>query len=358
MRDRATRTATVDAGEHANQPVRPERHAARRCAVGLAVACVVLAIAVVASLAIGAIRYSPLTVIEALLSPGSADRDVVIIRTLRLPRTLLGLVVGAALGVAGAITQGLTRNPVAEPGILGVNAGAALFVALGIVMFDASSLLSHVWLALIGAAFASVCVFSLGTGGRDGATNPARLLIAGAALTAALSSVTSALVLVETTTLDEFRFWLVGALSGRTGDVVSQIAPVVAIGLVASVAIGGRLNVLSLGNDVAAALGVDVRRWRIAAGAVVVVLCGGATAAVGPIGFIGLVVPHVARWIVGPDYRWIIALSAVIAPALLLLADTSGRMIGDSEVQAGVMTALVGAPVFLLLLHRNRMKAV
>lgn len=285
--------------------------------------------------------------------PTSASQTVV--RDMRVPRTLLGLSAGAALGISGAVLQGLTRNPLADPGILGINAGAAAFVVGGIMLFGTQQLAAYIWLAFLGAGFATVVVYGVASLGREGAT-PIKLALAGAAITAGLTSVTSAIVLVNVDAFQELRTWQVGSLAGRYIDVFQQTAPFIAVGLVAAALFAGKaLNGLALGEDVARALGQRVGLTRALLFVLVAVLCGAATAACGPIVFVGLVVPHVARLFCGPDYRWILPYSIVLAPIVLLLADIVGRVVlAPGELQVGVVLGVLGAPVFIALVrYRN-----
>jgi iron complex transport system permease protein len=321
--------------------------------VGLAALVGVLALVCLASIAYGSKPIPLDRVADALLHYDGSLNDHLIVRTLRVPRTLLGLLVGVALGLAGAAMQGVTRNPLADPGILGVNAGAALFVVIAIYLFDVGTLLSYVWFAFAGAAVAAVVVYGLGAIGREGAT-PVKLALGGAAVTAFLTSFTSGILLLDINTLDQFRFWAVGSLAGRGMDVVRQVAPFIVVASIALLASGRTLNTLSLGDDVARSLGQLVGAARAWCAALVVVLCGAATAAAGPIAFVGLTVPHVARAVTGPDYRWVLAYSAVLAPILLLGADVVGRVIArPGEVQVGIMTAVIGAPFFIALVRRR-----
>ncbi len=321
---------------------------------GLIVAVAVLAAVVVCSIALGSKAISLGTVWQALVdSDGSNDH--LIVRSLRVPRTLLGLGVGAALGLAGAVMQGVTRNPLADPGILGVDAGAALAVAVAIYRFDVTSLSGYVWFAFAGAAAASMAVYLLGSLGRGGAT-PVKLALAGAALSALLTSLTSAVLLLDVQTLDQFRFWVVGSLAGRDGEIVAQAAPFLVLGSVLALLTARSLNTMALGDDVARSLGQRVHLARGVSALSVVVLCGAATAAAGPIGFVGLTVPHIARAICGPDYRWILPWSLVLAPTLLLSADAIGRVIArPGEVQVGILTAFLGAPCFIALVRRRKL---
>ena len=338
----------------------PAHVAARRArlATGLVVAVVALVLVSLAGLAVGAKPIPLGTVIDALFSYDSSNADHLIVRQLRLPRTIVGLLVGAALGAAGTVMQGLTRNPLADPGILGVNAGAALFVVVAIYTFDLTSLYSYVWFAFAGAAVASLVVYSLGSLGREGAT-PVKLALAGAALTALIGSITTAILLVDVDTLDQFRFWIVGSLSGRTATIASTVAPFIGLGLLLALWCGPTLNTLALGDDVARGLGQRVG-WSRAVGAVaIVLLCGAATAAAGPIVFVGLTVPHIARAFTGPDYRWIMPYSLILAPVLLVGADVIGRVVArPGELQVGIVTAVVGAPIFIYLVRSQKVASL
>ncbi len=310
------------------------------------------------SVAVGARAIPPGTVLQALFVNDPSVTDHVIVMDLRVPRTLLGLAVGAALGAAGAVMQGVTRNPLADPGILGVNAGAALAVVLGISLLGLSGTGQLVWLAFAGAAVATVIVYSVAATGRDGAT-PIKLALAGAAVTAAMLSVTTAILLTSQQTLDEFRFWQVGSLAGRGADVLIQVAPFLAAGIVLSLIIARLLDAMALGDDVAQGLGQNVRIARGLSGLCWVVLCGSATAAAGPIAFVGLVIPHVARAITGPSYRWIMPYAILLGPILLLGSDILGRIVAPpGELQVGIVTAAVGAPFFIILVRRRRLAAL
>jgi iron complex transport system permease protein len=290
--------------------------------------------------------------VEALLD-GSHPHHAVY--AARVERTLLALCVGAALGLAGACLQGLTRNPLADPGILGLNAGACLAMVLAISVLGISRLEEYVWFAFAGAAAAAVLVHAIASLGRDGAT-PVKIAISGAALTAALTSWTSGVLLIDRSTMETFRLWQVGTVGGRGLDVLVVGLPFLAVG--AALALGGArlLNALALGDDVARGLGRRTAVDRVVVGAAVVLLAGGATALAGPIAFAGLVVPHGVRAVVGSDHARVLPLSAAGGALLIVLADTVGRVVlPPSEVQVGIMTAVVGVPVFLWLLRRGRM---
>ena len=313
----------------------------------------VLGIACLLSLMVGARTVSPSTVVEALGAYDGSLTDHVVIRS-RMLRTLAGIAVGAALAVAGAAMQGMTRNPLADPGILGINAGATTAVVLGVYLVDASEVGQIMALALLGAALGTVAVYTVASLGREGAT-PVKLALAGAALTAGLGSVINALVMVDDSSLDRLRFWQVGTLGARSLGDISAVGVLMAIGAVVILVTTGVLNTLALGDDAAVGLGVKVGRARAVLGAAVILLCGAAVALAGPIGFLGLVVPHAARLLVGGDYRRIVPLCLLGGPVLILLADTVGRVIAPpAEVQVGVMTALVGVPVFIVLIRSRR----
>jgi iron complex transport system permease protein len=274
---------------------------------------------------------------------------------LRVPRTVLGIVVGAALGLSGAILQGLTRNPLADPGIMGINAGAAAAVVFAITVLGVGTVTGYVWFAFAGAVAATALVHAIGSLGREGAT-PVKMALAGAAITAGLTSVTTGIMMSDVEVLDELRFWQVGSLAGRYAPIVTGIAPFLAIGIVAALLCGRLLNGLALGDDTARSLGVSVRRTRLALLGVVALLCGAATAACGPIVFVGLVVPHVARFVCGPDYRWILPFSMLLSPVLLLGGDILGRIAGSpGELQVGVVMGVLGAPFFIALVRRGKL---
>lgn len=324
-------------------------------AVGLGSAVAALAFVALCSIAYGSKPIPFGTVVDALFGYDASLNDHLIIRSLRIPRTLVGLLVGVALGLAGAVMQGVARNPLADPGILGVNAGASLFVVVAIYGFGIGSLLGYVWFAFAGAAVTAVVVYALGSLGREGAT-PVKLALAGAAITAFLGSITTAILLIDIATLDQFRFWAVGSLAGRDAAIATQVAPFIAVGTLMALASGRVLNALALGDDVARSLGQRVGLSRLLSAGSVVLLVGAATAAAGPIGFVGLTVPHVARAITGPDYRWVLPYSAVLAPTLLLGSDIIGRMVArPGEVQVGIVTALVGSPFFVALVRRRKL---
>ncbi|WP_430477385.1 FecCD family ABC transporter permease [Streptomyces sp. P11-1] len=283
---------------------------------------------------------------------GSYATDV--IRQLRLPRALVGLMTGAALGVAGAVMQAVTRNPLADPGLLGVNAGASAAVVFGIGVIGLAGFGSLVWFSFVGAALTTVIVYVLGASGRAGPT-PVRLALAGAAVSASLSGVIAGLTVFDSATYDYLRFWMVGSLAGRDPQLVVQLLPFIVVGLVIALLLARSLNSLALGDELGRALGARIARTRLAAVVVVTLLCGASTAAAGPIAFVGLVVPLVARWLTGPDLRWVLPYSMLLAPVLLLVSDIIGRVaLPGDELEVGAVTAVIGAPVFIAMVCRRK----
>ncbi|MFI1202851.1 iron chelate uptake ABC transporter family permease subunit [Streptomyces sp. BHT-5-2] len=326
------------------------RHAVR--AAGLVASLALLAVVAVLGIAVGAKQIPLDQVWHGVFHYSGADTDVVI-RDLRLPRTLLGLLVGAALGLAGTVMQALTRNPLADPGLLGINAGASAAVVSGISFFGVTTLSGYVWFAFAGAALVSVAVYVLG--GTRNAT-PVRLALAGTALTAVLTGYLNAVNLMDSAALDRMRFWTVGSLATATMPTVTRIAPFLAAGALLALLLARPLNAVALGDDQARALGARLTRTRVLAMLAVTLLCGGATAVCGPIVYVGLMVPHAVRALTGPDLRWILPYSAVLSPVLLVGADVLGRVVArPGELQVGIVTAVVGGPVFIYLVRRKRM---
>jgi iron complex transport system permease protein len=305
---------------------------------------------------VGARAIAPSAVLDALVHGGHSD-DAEVIRGLRLPRTLVGLMVGAALALAGTVLQGITRNPIADPGILGISQGASVGVVLAIAFAGIHTLSGYVWFAFAGAALASVAVYAIAAGGRGGAT-PVKLALGGAAVNALLVSVTTAVLTTKASAMDEFRFWQVGSLSGRDAHIVGQIWPFLVVGVLLVLCVARGLDALALGEDVAKGLGQRVATVRIVGGLGATVLTGVGVAAAGPIAFIGLAVPHIARAVVGSDHRWVLPMAALIGPVMLLVSDTVGRVVfPPSEVPAGVMTALIGVPFLVTLVRRKAVPA-
>jgi iron complex transport system permease protein len=338
-----------------DRPARRRRNSTRTVAVFGAL--LLLLVAVLLSLAVGS-RSLPLsTVVDALLHDDGSTASSVI-WDVRVPRTLAGIAAGAALGVAGALIQALTRNPLADPGLLGINAGAAAGVVLSLTVFGLTSLWASVWCAMAGAVVAGLLVYALASGGRGGAT-PERLALGGAVIAAVFTGIGQTLMLLDAQALDQLRFWSVGSLARADSETLTTIAPFVGVGLFLALCLVRPLNALALGDDGARALGAHVDRTRFVGLLAVTLLCGAATSAVGPLVFVGLAVPHMARMIAGADLRWTLPLSMLLAPALLLFADVLGRVaVRPDELDAGVVTAVVGAPVFIALVRHRRVVGV
>ncbi|NHC22275.1 iron ABC transporter permease [Nocardioides sp. IC4_145] len=289
---------------------------------------------------------------------GSSDTLAEAAVTKRIPRTLLAVAVGAALGLAGAVMQGVTRNPLADPGILGVNMGASLAVITGIAWFGLTAAASFVWAAIAGAALSAVFVYAVGSLGRGGAT-PLKLALAGTATSAAFASFITAVVLPRNDIAGGVRSWQIGGVGGASFDTITLVLPFLLVGLLVCLVSARGLNSLALGDDVAAGLGERVALTRGAAAVGAVLLCGAATAAAGPIGFVGLVVPHLCRLLVGVDHRWLLPSSAVVGAALLTGADVVGRIVArPSEIDVGIITALIGAPFFIHVVRRQKVRAL
>ncbi|GAA1628883.1 FecCD family ABC transporter permease [Leucobacter chromiireducens] len=281
-----------------------------------------------------------------------------IVHEMRLPRSLLALVIGLALGVAGALIQALTRNPLADTGILGVGAGASFAVVVGVAFFGVTALSQYLWLAFLGAVVVTALVYALGSIGSIGAT-PVRLTLVGVALGAVLGGFSSAITMLHPDTFSDVLRWSAGSLAGRGWDTLGAVVPPIGVGVLIALGCGRPLNAVSLGDDAARSLGANVLRTRILVILAVTLLAGAAAAAAGPVGFVGLMVPHVVRWFTGPDQRWIIPFSAVGAALLLLAADVLGRVVlAPRELEVGIVTAFIGAPVLIALARRRNVSAL
>lgn len=316
---------------------------------GLWIGSALLLLLLMFSIMLGAADISPATVIASIFNFDETSFDHLVIRTVRLPRVLAGTIVGASLAVAGAIMQGLTRNPLASPGILGINAGASFAVVLTVYIMGNPPLSTYAIFAMIGAAGAAIIVYGLGSMGRGGAT-PLRLTLAGVILTAFLASFTTALLITDQDTLDQIRFWTVGSLAGREWDLLRLTSPYMLVGLLGSLLIARQITTISLGDDIAAGLGQNTALVKILAAIVTVLLAGGAVALAGPVGFVGLIAPHLVRFFVGVDYRWILPYCALVGALLVISGDMVGRVIiRPQELPVGVMMGLLGAPFFIYL---------
>jgi len=320
----------------------------------LAVGLVVLALLAVLSVAFGTRIVSFSDVFTALGGDTSGIAQAAVVK--RIPRTVLALMVGAALALSGATMQAVTRNPLADPGILGVSSGAALAVVSGIAFFGMSEPQAYIWVAIGGAALAAAFVYTVGSLGRDGAT-PLKLALAGAAISATFSSLVSAILLPRVDVLTSFRFWQIGGVGGATWERIGLILPFLLVGAAICFFSARGMNMLALGDDLAAGLGENVLRARLVSAVGAVVLCGAATAIAGPIGFVGLVVPHLCRLLVGTDLRWLLPFSAMTGAALLVAADVVGRVIArPQEIEVGIITAFIGAPFFIWIVRRQRVR--
>ncbi|MEB8341985.1 FecCD family ABC transporter permease [Streptomyces endophyticus] len=318
---------------------------------GLLIGLALLVAAAALSLAVGTEHLAPGQVWSGLFSPsGSANDNIV--RELRLPRTFIGIAVGAALGLAGGVMQVLTRNPLADPGLLGVNAGSSAAVVTAISVFGITSFTGYLWFALLGAAVAAIVVNALG--GTRSAT-PVRLALAGTAVNAALFGYVNGLQQWDLSTLDSMRFWSVGTLEKRDPELLLTALPLLIAGALLAFALARPLGALSLGEDHARALGTSVRRTRVLSIVAITLLCGSATAVCGPIGFVGLMIPHAVRAFTGPDPRWMLPFCALFAPTLLLVADVIGRVVvAPSEIQADIVTSFIGGLIFVHLVRQRK----
>lgn len=305
------------------------------------------------SLRIGSISVTNAEAINALFSYSSDSYEQTVVRSLRLPRTVIGLGVGAGLAVAGAAMQATTRNPLAGPSILGINSGAAFAIVLAVFLGHLSHPIQYVWFAFAGGLGAAALVYAIGSAGPGGAS-PAKLALAGVIISTLLSSWLTAMLVLDQQTLDVVRFWLAGSLAGRDMTVFLWVLPFLGGGMLGMLLLGHQLNIMSLGEDTARSLGMRTGLMRGVVAVLVVLMAGAAVAAAGPIGFVGLAVPHIVRMFSGPDYRWVLVYCLVAGPLLLLGADILGRIvIRPSELQVGIITAIVGAP-FLIGLARQR----
>ena len=326
--------------------------AGARTAGALLICLVLLALLGLVSLAVGSRGLTLGEAWSGLVGPGRGTVDSVIVWRLRMPRTVLAIAVGACLAVAGVVMQALTRNPLAEPGILGVNAGASLAVVLSITVLGVADVRGHLWFAFAGAALAAILVHLMARRSAD--AGPSRLVLAGVALGASLHAITGTITMYDTRAFDSYRFWVVGSLEERDAGLLARVWPFLAVGLLLALVSGLTLNALALGEEQARALGVSPARARLLALVAITLLCGASTAAVGPISFVGLVVPQVLRLALGADQRRLLTASLVAGPVLLLAADITGRLlIRPDELEAGVVTAFIGGPVLLAMVIRR-----
>ncbi|MCO1337391.1 iron ABC transporter permease [Kocuria polaris] len=333
------------------------RHLAHRRSIGFGLLLAILLPTLALSLAVGANPIPLAEVWPTIVEPDGSEAAIVI-WTLRVPRTVVAIIAGAAFGVAGALIQAVTRNPLADPGILGVNAGAGFAVTIGVGFFGIGSISGYMWFAFIGAALSTVAVYLIGTSGR-GTGSPVTLVLAGVALGAVLTGLTTFLTLIDEHTFRAVRNWGLGSLARTSLDETVKVLPFLALGLILALIIASALNTVALGEDLAASLGANVIRTRAFAIIAVTLLAGGATALTGGIGFVGLMVPHLVRWFTGPDQRWIIAYSTLGGALVVVLADVLGRVIvRPGEIEVGVLTAVIGAPVLIAVVRRSRVSSL
>ncbi|MCQ4199513.1 iron ABC transporter permease [Streptomyces coelicoflavus] len=351
---------TTTAARRAESPPRGPTELRRRRVAGLGVLAALLVVAAAASLAVGARALSPAEVWHGLFAAPEPDQRLteirLIVQTVRVPRTVLAVVAGVALGVGGALIQGYTRNPIADTGLLGVNSGASFAVVSGIAAFGFTSPFQYVWFGFAGAAVAGVVVFGLSSIGR-GAGNPLTLALAGQGVTVFLAAMTTAVALTDKASLNALRFWNAGSLTGVGFNVIWPVSAFVAAGLLSALTTLPSVNLLNLGDDVARGLGVNIALTRTVGIVAITLLAGAATAACGPIAFLGLMVAHVARYYTGPDYRWLVPYAGLLGAVVLLVCDIVGRLVvRPGELDAGVVVSLLGAPFFAVLVWRGKFK--
>ncbi|MEO3945819.1 iron ABC transporter permease [Gorillibacterium sp. CAU 1737] len=335
----------------------PHSQIPKNFAIILLIGLVLLGLCVVASLVFGPRLVKVPELIDGLFHPDVDSYGANVVRK-RISRTVFGLFCGAALGVSGALMQSVTRNPIADPSILGVNTGAALFVVCGIAFLNINTASEYIWLALAGAAITAIFVFGIGSMGRGGAT-PIKLVLAGAAISAALSSLVSAVMIPRAYVMDQFRFWQVGSIGSGSWSAIATFTPFLIVGVVIAFLTAPALNALALGDDVATGLGVRTGVLRLIAALAGVLLCGTATALAGPIGFVGLLATHLMRLVLGPDLRFVIPMSALSGAVILISSDVVGRLIASpGELEVGVVTAFVGAPLLIILAMRSKVRSL
>lgn len=314
--------------------------------IGLFIGAILLVLAVYASIVLGVIDTSWRTLIEAYTNFNGTNEHIVI-KEVRIPRAFIAVAVGICLGICGVLLQALTRNPMADVGILGINAGASLMIVIAVAFFSVSTLTSLTWIGFFGAALSGVIVYTLGSLGREGAT-PLTLTLAGSAMFALASSCTQGILLFKESAMEEVLFWLAGSVAGRSLDILISVLPYMMIAVIGSLFIAGPLNTLKLGEDIAKGVGQRTALVKIMSGLLIIMLAGSSIAVAGPISFVGLLVPHIARSVAGSDTRWMIAYSALFGALLLLAADILARFVAmPKELPIGVMTALIGAPFFI-----------
>ncbi|WP_449442740.1 FecCD family ABC transporter permease [Ureibacillus acetophenoni] len=327
-------------------------HSNKSKLVGLIIGVLFLILFNFLSIILGYTNITIQTVIDAFTNFNGSNEHI-IIQDVRLPRALIATAVGASLGIAGALLQALTRNPLASPDILGFNAGASFAIVVALMLFSVTSLQATTWIAFGGATIAGLLVYFLGSIGRDGMT-PIKMTLAGAAIAALFASLTQGLLVMDESALEQVLFWMAGSVQGRKLEILLAVLPYLAIGIVIAITISNKINILTMGEDVAKGLGQRTMFVKLITGLSVILLAGGSVAIAGPIGFIGIVVPHVVKSIAGNDYRWIIPYSGVVGGILLLMADIGARyVLMPEEVPVGIMTAIIGTPFFIYIARKG-----
>lgn len=320
--------------------------------IGLLISIIILIFLMCASIVYGYTNTTWKMALDAF-SAFDGSNEHLIIQSVRLPRALIAAAVGASLAIAGVLLQTLTKNPLAAPEIFGINAGAGFAVVIVVTLFSLSNLQIFTWVSFLGATAAFVCVYAIGSFGREGLT-PMKLTLAGAAISAMFASMTQGFLVINETALEQVLFWLAGSVSGRKLETLAAVLPYLTVGWFIAMFISNKMNILSMGEDVAKGLGLKTGLLKIGAGIAIILLSGGAVAVAGPIGFIGIVIPHLTRAVVGIDHRWVIPFSALFGGMLLLAADIGSRyIIMPQEVPVGVMTAVIGTPFFIYIARKG-----
>ncbi|MDQ6421985.1 iron ABC transporter permease [Paenibacillus sp. LHD-117] len=324
---------------------------------GIVIGAILLLVCLYASIALGATKVGFNDVVQSFTNYDESSNNQIIIKTSRMPRAFIAAAIGASLAIAGALIQAITRNPLADPNVLGINFGASFFVVLAVTVLSVSSTTSIMWIAFLGAAIGAAAAYLLGSVGRDGLT-PLKIIMAGAALSALFSSFTQGMLVLDEQGLDAVLFWLTGSVAGRTMEMLSAVWPFMVVCWLAALLLARHINVLMMGDDAAKGLGQRTLAVKIAAGVIIGILAGCSVAVAGPVGFIGMVIPYMARFFAGMDYRWIIPYSAMLGAILLLLSDIAARFaIMPEELPVGVVTALIGIPFFIYVARRGLEKS-
>lgn len=324
----------------------------RQRTIGFLISIIILILLMCASIVYGYTNTKWSMIIDAFQNNNGSNEHIVI-QTVRLPRALIAAAVGSSLAISGVLMQTLTKNPLASPGIFGVNAGAGFAVVLAVTLFSVGNLQAFTWVSFLGAAVAAIAVYTIGSTGREGLT-PMKLTLAGAAISAMFASFTQGFLVINEAAFEQVLFWLAGSVEGRKLEILTNVLPYLLIGWLGSIIIASKMNVLSMGEDVARGLGVNTGMLKIAVAIIVILLAGGSVAIAGPIGFIGIVIPHVTRSLIGHDHRWLIPFSGILGGILLLAADILARyVIMPQEVPVGVMTAIIGTPFFIYIARKG-----